>query len=102
MKTIILHREAERRLKQIRNYSMEEWGVSLTQKYLTGFKKQFENIATNKAVYRIYPALLAQSILYTRYKKHYIFFIEETDRVIILTILHEAMDIPEAINKLLE
>ncbi|MCJ8329178.1 MAG: type II toxin-antitoxin system RelE/ParE family toxin [Lentisphaeria bacterium] len=99
-KKYVLHKEAVSRLEEIKSWTTEQWTSKQAKSYLSGMKGVFEKISKDKIRSKIWP-LENSDVHYCKYKKHFIFFLVEKNRIVILTVLHVGMDISSWINEAL-
>ena len=93
MAKIILRQEAINDLNKIWNYTFEKWSEKQADKYYTNIKIAFSKIGKNtnlgKEYYEIHKDLLGFTS-----GKHIIFYqIISADRIEVIRILHERMDL---------
>lgn len=92
---------ADRRQDEIWGYTCEQWGAAQAEKYIRGLHGHIQELADRKRPWNplsaslIVPPDLEIDVFFTRYEHHYLFFRELSDGTVgIMSILHEAMDIP--------
>ncbi|WP_309387260.1 type II toxin-antitoxin system RelE/ParE family toxin [Cerasicoccus frondis] len=105
MKPITLTLAAVERLQQIWEYTDERWGEEQARRYLTGLHSSMEDIANSSRLGHIRQMQVKGRVVqFFRYQQHFVYFTEKENEVVILSILHGAMDIrkrlAEDLNKL--
>lgn len=93
-----LYAKARKQLMQIWTYSYKNWGEKQADDYLEGLYKRFENLQTDKHLWRHlnHPCFEDVSVFYCRHEKHFIFFKELSSGTVgIISILHERMNLPD-------
>lgn len=97
----VFYPAADKRQDEIWRYSYEVWGEKQAEIYLRELHTHLANLAKNKKLWRKLPTHLMNETFiendayYSRYKHHIIFFrILSSKTIGIMSILHEAMDIP--------
>lgn len=84
-----LSRKADRDISKITRWSLEQFGVNQTQKYMAGMRDSFEYLADNPALGRSYL-----NYFYFRYESHVIYYRKRMNDIFITRILHKKM-LPE-------
>jgi plasmid stabilization system protein ParE len=100
---------ADARQDAIYQYTLEHWGEKQAERYIFGLHEHLQQIADQKLTWHKIPARFIRSNMdlpqayVTRYEKHYIFFKKlDKNTVGIMSIMHEAMDIPSRLKEDLE
>lgn len=78
-------------LQSIASYTFETWGEDQEKRYVSGLWKKFEEIRVQPEIHRLRDEL-ANGCRSARHGKHVIFFRWETERIVVIRVLHEAMD----------
>jgi toxin ParE1/3/4 len=90
MRSIQLTARAERDIDQIADYTMQRWGESQTDRYLTQLEDTFAMLAENPGAGR--PAAhISPGLRRFEVGKHVIFFQKVTPGIRILRVLHQQM-----------
>lgn len=79
-------------LDNIWEYSLENWGQTQAETYISQLEQSCHGLTQNGHVSRALLALPA-NIDYIKSQHHYIFFVKSEKVVTILAILHERMDL---------
>ena|SRR6056297_3382824 len=97
MKSIKYARLANADLEDITDYTARTWGAPQAKKYIRDIRAKILEIANNEA--SIQSMNIGKAGLFkARVNRHFIVF-EQTDKqILIVRVLHEAMDIPQHIN----
>jgi toxin ParE1/3/4 len=86
-------------LVSIEEYSIENWGKRIANRYLDDIEAALQRISDNPDVLREEPNF--HNCLYVyRVNKHLLVCDVQTDLIFVLTILHGNMDIPERLAEL--
>lgn len=85
--------DAEADLAEIAAYTLEQWGVAQTERYEVSLTSCFESMARGAARLRR-PIPHRPEIVVCRCEHHYVFaLVEDRAPMLILAVLHEAMDL---------
>ena len=91
MKDFTLTKQAEQDLKEIWHYTDKKWGEEQADSYTADLKQCCESLCVNpamaKALYEVHGSLRVYLC-----KHHYVFFLEQEDRLLFTAFLHERMD----------
>ena len=91
---------ANRQQDQIWDYTFAQWGQAQAEKYIRGLHDHLQHLAGKKLPWHALPQALTTPpeidipVYFRRYQKHILFFRELSDGIGIMTILHQAMDVP--------
>ncbi|OYX39476.1 MULTISPECIES: type II toxin-antitoxin system RelE/ParE family toxin [unclassified Sphingomonas] len=86
-----LSRRAEADLLDIRDYSVEQFGIDRAVLYLDGIEDAFRLLIDFPKTGSLHPTL-TPSVRSMACQRHRIFYVIEGDAVVIRRILHSAMD----------
>jgi len=86
-----LSREAQADLDAIRDYSIEQFDIPRAIAYLDAVERAFRRILTYPEIGLLHPAL-PPDIRSLSCEQHRIFYVIEGDGILIVRILHKAMD----------
>ncbi len=93
MTKVILRKEAIDDLNRIWNYTFEKWSEKQADKYYATIKMTCNGIGENPDLGKIYSGI-TQNLLGLKSGKHIIFYQQiSKDRIEIVRILHERMDL---------
>lgn len=105
MSRYFLYPGARRELEDIWHYTKQRWGEPQADKYIHEIDAYLRKAAARQIPWRKLPkqALLSEIEVYQiHYKRHYIFFKElKNGGIGIMSVLHDAMDIPVRLQELL-
>ncbi|MEG3088492.1 type II toxin-antitoxin system RelE/ParE family toxin [Sphingomonas sp. PB4P5] len=87
-----LSRRAEADLADIRDYSVERFGVDRAIAYLDAIEQAFRRILLYPEIGEEYPAV-APAIRSLACQRHRIFYVAEDRTIVIQRILHATMDV---------
>ncbi len=73
-------------------YTLKTWCAEQAERYIEALESTCISLASGTMSFRPFPAL-GSVTGYRRCKHHYIFFMSEDDRTVILAVLHERMDL---------
>lgn len=80
------------------HYSARMWGEAQANSYVRGLHLHLEKLAARQMPWKLVRQIVKDDqtpVYMSRYERHWLFFRELPDkRLGVLTILHEAMDIP--------
>jgi Plasmid stabilization system protein len=97
MKSIKYARRARADLEDIIDYTARTWGADQAKRYTRDIRVQIERIASDDVITQ--PLRVARSGMFkSRINRHLIIFEQRDDHILIVRILHEAMDIPRQIE----
>lgn len=92
---------ADRAQDEIWDYTLRSWGEAQAETYIRGLHDHLQKLADRKVPWRtlpralVIPADLQNEAWFSRYRHHYVFFRLLADGDIgVMSILHEAMDLP--------
>ncbi len=92
MKPVRVQEAATRRIEEIYRYSLEQWGETQADAYITGMFEAIEGIASGTTQSRSVPVEFGVSGNLFRYRRHFVYWKTLSDGSIgIVTILHERM-----------
>ena len=87
-----VQRSAALRIDEIYRYSLERWGETQAQAYVTGLFDAFEGIAAGETISRPVPADFGVDGHYFRYERHFVYWKWLSDGDVgIVTVLHQRM-----------
>lgn len=89
--------EAESDLINIWLFGADRWGETQADRYQDDLHKSFERVASGTAQTRQMEGVKAVS--YCLHQRHFVFFTEEAESVVIIAVLHERMDLPVQLSK---
>ena len=92
MRRLQVTRAAQSDLEGIYDYTRSEWGRPQADLYLDGLQARVEQILVDQSLWRPMPEW-HQDGYRTRYQRHVIFFVVETDQLILARVLHDRMNI---------
>lgn len=96
MRSIKYARRANADLEDITDYTARTWGADQAKRYIRDIRTQIERIASGDAIAQ--PLRVARDGLFKcRVNRHFIVFEQTDDFILIVRVLHEAMDIPRHI-----
>lgn len=88
---------ARRDLNGISRFTLDNWGRSQLDVYLSGLLDRLDEVALNRGLGRNI-AKIPQQYLRVKYRSHFIFFRVVGDEVRIIRILHQRMDAARHLN----
>lgn len=86
-------------LREIEEFSIAEWGRQVAEKYLGDFQSALDRIREDPEILQTEPDIVAGLYFY-RVRKHYLVCHWEGLTVIVLTVIHTAMDLPARLLEL--
>jgi len=99
MASLRLTQQALKDLAGIRNYSVENWGQLVAEEYLDEIEQALNLIRKNPKILRA-KEHFCDSLLFYRVKKHYLACAVFDELVVVLTIKHGSMDLPNRLKEL--
>ncbi|MDH5434951.1 MAG: type II toxin-antitoxin system RelE/ParE family toxin [Gammaproteobacteria bacterium] len=94
---IKISKEASNDLVSIGRYTQKEWGIEQRRKYLSEIHKKFSFLLENPQISPLRSEFNPPVYIH-HHKKHLIVYIVEVSSILIIRVLHESMDIDEAIG----
>lgn len=97
MKTVQFTNAARNDLKSIFTYSIRKWGLAQARRYSDQLNAHVQKIAHSAAF--IKPVNNSErSLMQSATGRHLIIFEQSDEQILIVRVLHEAMDIPRHIS----
>ena len=100
------HPVADEQQTAIWLYSYERWGAEQADKYIDGLHEQLRKVTQDFSLLRNLPGRIAKKVKFFHYGRHYIFLRQPLSnlpqKLQVLTILHDSMDIPVRLRETLE
>lgn len=96
---LLITERALRDVISIRDYSEEEFGKRVAQKYLSGLESSINLIKESPSLLREEPGFHPWMKFY-RYEKHLLVWDIQKTVITLLTIIHTSMDIPSRLEEL--
>ncbi len=90
---------------EIWHYTYQQWGMQQADKYIDGLHAVLQTVAENlkHSKVRALPPEVTTGVFFVHHGKHYVFFRQAADhlpeRIQVLTILHDSMDIPARVKE---
>lgn len=79
-------------IQDIYAYSVDRWGETRANAYVTGLFQRIVDVAERRLPWRAVPRTIASEGYYARYRHHFIFWHVLSDgRIGIVAVLHERM-----------
>lgn len=91
MRILQVTRAAQADLEGLYDYTLAQWGRPQADLYLDGLEKRVVQILSDQSLWRAMPEWHPEGFR-TRYQRHVIFFVVETDRLVLGRVLHDRMD----------
>jgi len=88
---------AQADLRSIGRYTQDNWGKGQRRKYLNDLDARFEFIVDNPLLNRERSEFIPP-VRILRYEQHLIVYIVDKEGVLILRVLHAAMDVDEQLS----
>lgn len=86
-------------LREIERYSVKEWGRKAADKYLDDITAALDRLSENPEILRIEPDLIPGLYFY-RVRKHILVCDFQSEKVVVLTVVHTSMDLPARLVEL--
>ncbi|MTJ06064.1 MAG: type II toxin-antitoxin system RelE/ParE family toxin [Sediminimonas qiaohouensis] len=97
MRGVRYSRQASADMEDITEYTAHNWGASQAKKYNADVRAKIHEIALGEGVPQPVATKRA-NVFKVRVNRHLIIFEQTDEQVLIIRILHEAMDIPRHIG----
>ncbi len=94
-----IHPVAARRLVEIWDYTERTWGGEQADRYVEELFVELDRIAESRHRWKGVKRPGFAGVFFARYRHHFIFFRDLEDRLGVLTVLHESMDIPARLRE---
>ena len=88
-----LSRLAAADLEEIADFTIEQFGIEQSRRYRDGLKTCFDQLADNPELGRKSEQLM-RGLQRFEHQSHVVFYINETDNLLIVRVLHFSMDVP--------
>ena len=88
-----LSRLAANDLEEIAEYTIERFGIEQARRYRDGLKTCFIQLANNPAIGRKAEQLI-RGLRRFEHQSHVVFYIGESESLLIVRVLHSSMDVP--------
>lgn len=100
------HPVADEQQTDIWLYTYKRWGTEQADKYIDGLHEHLSKIAQDFNLLRRIPEDVVKGIQFFHYGRHYVFVREApvhlSEKIQVLTILHDSMDIPRRLGEFLD
>ena len=102
------HPNADKKLDDIWIHGYHKWGEIQADKYIDGLYDLLERIANDLSypIIKTIPERVMPNVKYIHYQRHYLFFRKAApyleERIQVLAILHDSMDIPARLREELD
>lgn len=96
-----LHRETERRLEEIWDYTFENWGREQAGQYLLQIEAVCERLAKRPDTGIAWTLTDVEDVRFERVNRHLIFYVRDEPGIVVLTVLHERIDLPSRLAEAL-
>jgi toxin ParE1/3/4 len=93
MSSYRLSRLAATDLQEIAEYSIERFGIEQARKYRDDLKTCFGQLADNPAIGKG-AEMLVRGLRRFEHQAHVVFYMSETESILIVRVLHSSMDAP--------
>jgi len=98
-----LFEDADRRIDEIFEFSLEQWGLEQATHYLSGLLDKLDDVVGERVLWRTIPAEFEFAGYYCRYERHFLYWrVLDDGRVGFITILHERMQQMELLRAAFE
>lgn len=97
MADYVLSGRAAEDIDDIADYGFSNFGVAKACEYGRGLEKCFENLADAPAI-GLGADELAQGLRRYKYESHWVFYIEKSDGILVIRVLHQNMNFDQHIG----
>lgn len=92
MTQFLIQNSASFRIDEIYRYTLEQWGATKAESYISGLFEAFKKIKRHEVFSRPIPAEFGVDGFFFRYERHFVYWKYLSNGVVgIVTILHERM-----------
>ena len=100
------HPVADEQQTDIWLYTYQQWGDQQADQYIDGLHEKLSKISHDPSLLRDLPSGIDDKVKFFHYGRHYVFLRKtagtQTEKIQVLTILHDSMDIPVRLQETLE
>jgi plasmid stabilization system protein ParE len=101
MRRLVLAPEAEDALQEIALYTLERWGEAQARDYIAGIREACVRLLDNPSMGRLRRKTGAAELREIQVGSHVVIYAPRRDHVLIVGVLHEAMDLPRRRRELM-
>lgn len=98
MKNYILTRKAEEDIREIWNYTAEEWDKEQAENYLSGLEDKIIRASETPEAIARDRTEIEDGYMSFLYESHVVFFKRKLDQIEVIRVLHQRMDIPKRLR----
>ena len=80
-------------LEEIAEFTIEQFGIEQSRRYRDGLKTCFDQLADNPKLGRKAEQLM-RGLQRFEHQSHVVFYMNETENLLIVRVLHSSMDVP--------
>ncbi len=102
MKPPLVHKAARIRLAEIWDYTFGIWGEEQADRYLRGLATCVDGLGARRHQWRGVRDVRLPGVFFVRSGHHFVFFREIQERIAIISVLHENMDIVRRLKEDME
>ena len=99
------HPEADEQQTNIWIHTCQHWGAEQADNYIDGLHDKLSITAQDFSILRDLPGEIGAEVKFFHYKRHYVFLKKASDdcfeKIQVLAILHDSMDIPIKLREML-
>jgi len=99
MAYLALTRRALLDIEDIKSYSIEQWGEKVAGEYLQSIEDALNLLRQNPKLLKCKPHC-SRSLSFYRVRQHFLVCALIKERVLVLTVKHGSMDLPERLHEL--
>lgn len=86
-------------LREIEQFSIQEWGRKTARQYLDNFQAALDRLQENPRLLQLEPDF-APGLYFYRVKGHFLVCDVHDDLIVVLTVIHTSMDLPTRLSEL--
>lgn len=102
IRPVRLTREADSRLDEIFDWTFDRFGPRQAERYQTKLKAAFDRLAEGTLRGRSarveFGEGMPEGLLFVRVERHVVLFVETAEEVVVVDVLHGAMDLPRRVG----
>ena len=88
-----------------KSLTYKKWGAEQADRYIDGLHESLSKVANDFTLLRTVPESIISGVNFFHYGRHYVFVrkaaVELPEKIQVLTILHDSMDIPIRLREIL-
>ncbi len=103
IRPVRLTREADSRLDDIFDWTFDRFGPQQAERYRARLQAAFDRLAEGtlrgRSALAEFGEWMPEWLLFVRVERHVVLFVETTEEVVVVAVLHGAMDLPRRLGE---